>query len=124
MERNATPTVGESGVLVEDILVSTNSITDLMDEELKKCIRTILYILESNWPLQDVDKNKPRHIQVRKDQTYQSSRKAILDGFNDYNRYFILRILNPLFIQNNESVDSLHDRIRQLEKEIALLKKD
>lgn len=103
--------------LVADILISTNSITDLMQDELNKAMRTILYILESNWPV-DADANgKSKYRSIRDDPRYVMCRKATLDGFNDYNRFMVFRILNPIFNQHNESVESLHKRISELEYE-------
>jgi len=102
--------------IVEDILVSTNSITDLMKDEVNKAIRTVLYILESNWRVKMDVKGKPMFSPdpVKNDPKYQSARKAVLDGFNDYNRFMIFRILNPLYEQHNESVDSLSEEIQRL----------
>ena len=101
--------------LVEDILISTNSITDLMQDEVNKAMRTILYILESNWPIEKNDEGRPKYKSARDDPKYGMCRKAILDGFNDYNRFMIFRIMNPIFDQHNGSVESLHDRITELE---------
>jgi hypothetical protein len=102
----------ETETLSEDVFVSTNSITDLMDEELKKTIRTIMFILENAWPLTKI--NEPRLKTVRKDAGYITCRKAILDGFNDYNRFLVNRILNPIFEQNNASIDELTIQIEEL----------
>ena len=110
--------------IVEDILVSTNSITDLMKDEVNKCIRTVLYIAESNWR-QKKDAGGVPEFQpdpVKNDPRYQAARKAVLDGFNDYNRFMIFRVLNPLYEQHNESVYSMDDKIKEQAQTIKKLR--
>lgn len=103
--------------LIQDKITNTRSISEVIAKEKNKVIRNIMYMVESNF---SNDSNS--------EQGYKRVRKTVLDNVNDLTRYFQEEILMAIFSEANNSIDSLIERISELETEkrelLAIIKEN
>ena len=94
---------------IQDTITNTRSINEIKTREMKKVIRNIMYMIESNF-------------ENAGGQGFKRVRKSVLDNVNDLGRYFEEEILFPVYEQANKSIESLEIRVFELEKEKRSLK--
>ena len=97
---------------IGDTIISTTSISKVLQEGINRAIRNVMTGIESNYSTNSGDKK------------FKLVRKIVLDNLNDFRRDMIANVITPVYQFANDSIDSLEKRIYELEAENAKLRKD